>query len=397
LAAIDVKTNLVIEQVNLDAKAQAQLRQMYGEYLNKSGQVGTIQTKKEFYDAAKRQGMDRGEKAQQSSIQKFEMNPLGVAMKGLTSIIEVGIKNSKIVQTFQKKVAEALGLLVDLILMPFLPLLIGALIALFEGVIWFGELWEKFAEPIVLSLEKVATAIDNFLNPKNPDGSNKTTIDRLFDFAKVLDAIARFMVIDLPLAILGGLFLLVGTITQMLIDLGWEIGIALADAVWSVLMPWYIKFKLFWNDLTKGLSDTIVSLGSKFLKFYLDIETGYYNLKNKVLGAIESIIYSIQVAAVNAYNVLANAYNSTVGQIPGVPKAGTSAMPSAPASRASVQGVTTGSGAGWGVGSASKSSATAPQINTIITGNVYGVDDLNKKITSVMRTSNNSIFRSGIN
>ena len=145
MAAIDVKANLIIEQIRLDAQAKKELDDMKRAKGITPGSGSA--SEKEFDAAAKRQGLDRGARAQPGPLDKLQMaNPATIAMKVLTSAIDTGIKNYKIAQTFQKKVVEALGLLVDLILLPFLPILIWALINLFKVVLWLGDVWKKTVE-----------------------------------------------------------------------------------------------------------------------------------------------------------------------------------------------------------------------------------------------------------
>jgi hypothetical protein len=49
--------------------------------------------------------------------------------------------NSKILNMVTSQVAQALGLLVDLILLPFLPLIVGGIISLYLAIIGFGKAW----------------------------------------------------------------------------------------------------------------------------------------------------------------------------------------------------------------------------------------------------------------
>ena len=112
MAAIDIRTQLVIDQINLDAKAKRDLDDIKRKMGITPGSGDPAE--KEFDKAARRRGFDKGETVQPTNFQKIGlamMNPLGVAMKGLTSVLEMGLKNSKIVQVFVKKVGEALGLL----------------------------------------------------------------------------------------------------------------------------------------------------------------------------------------------------------------------------------------------------------------------------------------------
>jgi len=241
LAAIDVKTQLVIEQVRLDAKAQADLAAIKAKFM--ASPAGSLPGASADFDAAaKRQGLDRGARAQPGPLDKLQMaNPATIAMKALTSVIETGIKNSKIVQTFTKKVGEALGLLVDLILLPFLPILIWALIGLFKAVLWLGDMWKKFVA--ASGIDKVGNAAGEFLSDTKQNGEKKTTLDRVLDFSNLLKAWMKFIQIDLPLAILFGLAYLVIEIGKGLWALGTDIGKALADGLWSV-MPQFMKDNL---------------------------------------------------------------------------------------------------------------------------------------------------------
>jgi hypothetical protein len=59
----------------------------------------------------------------------------------LIDAIEGMIKQSKIVQTVQENLNKAMGLLIDLILLPFLPIITWALIRLFTEIMHFGKSW----------------------------------------------------------------------------------------------------------------------------------------------------------------------------------------------------------------------------------------------------------------
>jgi hypothetical protein len=59
----------------------------------------------------------------------------------LADVIKEAISNSKILTTILGTIGQALGLLIDVILLPFLPLLIIGIIWLFEGIMQFYKLW----------------------------------------------------------------------------------------------------------------------------------------------------------------------------------------------------------------------------------------------------------------
>ena len=59
----------------------------------------------------------------------------------LVSIIGDALSNSKILTTILGTVGQALGLLIDVILLPFLPILITGIIWLYEGIMIFYKFW----------------------------------------------------------------------------------------------------------------------------------------------------------------------------------------------------------------------------------------------------------------
>jgi len=65
-----------------------------------------------------------------------------VAVKALTAVMQESLENSKILKTIDTEISKALGLLVDLVLMPFLPILVYGIIKLYEGVMDFGKWWK---------------------------------------------------------------------------------------------------------------------------------------------------------------------------------------------------------------------------------------------------------------
>ena len=63
------------------------------------------------------------------------------AIDALTAVVKEGIDNSKIINTLDKEISRALGLLVDLILLPFLPILIYGIVTLYMAILAFGKWW----------------------------------------------------------------------------------------------------------------------------------------------------------------------------------------------------------------------------------------------------------------
>jgi hypothetical protein len=63
----------------------------------------------------------------------------GAVVFKLIDVMQNTLKQSKILSTFTETISKALGLLIDLVLLPFLPLLVWALIQLYQAIIAFGK------------------------------------------------------------------------------------------------------------------------------------------------------------------------------------------------------------------------------------------------------------------
>jgi len=182
--------------------------------------------------------------------------PLAPAVSALTAVLEEAINNSKIAATLDKEISKALGLLVDLVLLPFLPLLIGGIIALYEAIIVFGKWWDENAP------KEVMDAIAKAFSTGDP--------------LAILDALAKmgkYLFNDLPLAVLTGIGSIAVGIVKWLFDFGWKIGTALADGlrgVIDVFVEWVKGLLIFesvqagidiilglWNDLTNSVKSGI--------------------------------------------------------------------------------------------------------------------------------------------
>jgi hypothetical protein len=109
----------------------------------------------------------------------------------LGGIIQDAIKQSKIVSTFTETVGKALGLLVDLILLPFLPLLVWAMVNLYSGIVGFGtwwkEVWETLKKEGLFGLIKLGL---DFLYEHLP-GWAKTLLKFVFGTAEERDHIIK--------------------------------------------------------------------------------------------------------------------------------------------------------------------------------------------------------------
>ena len=68
----------------------------------------------------------------------------GMAAVGIMALVDIlkdAVSNSKILTTVLGTIGKALGLLIDVILLPFLPILITGIIWLYQGIMQFYKLW----------------------------------------------------------------------------------------------------------------------------------------------------------------------------------------------------------------------------------------------------------------
>lgn len=73
-----------------------------------------------------------------------QITTLTTGIFSLAAIFMMAISNSKIIQVFMSTIGKALGLLVDVILMPFLPIFMIIMVGLFKGIMAFYQLWRDF-------------------------------------------------------------------------------------------------------------------------------------------------------------------------------------------------------------------------------------------------------------
>ena len=100
----------------------------------------------------------------------------GMAAGGIMALVQIigeAISNSKILMTVLGTIGQALGLLIDVILLPFLPILTTGIIWLFQGIMLFHKLWSgiwsaKTFQNLVKGIEAVssflAKGISSYLN-----------------------------------------------------------------------------------------------------------------------------------------------------------------------------------------------------------------------------------------
>jgi hypothetical protein len=195
------------------------------------------------------------EKAQRAKEEKLEKEQLKVDKKQvatgilLADAIKKMLKQSKIASTFLDHLSKAIGLLVDLILLPFLPLLIVALITLYTAIINFGKWWNEHT-------------------PKTPEPNAG-----VIDWAKYLAQLDVFL-IDVFSKIVNPFWLLSDWIANTLVGL--------------------IKAPLI--NLAIDIANTFINAWNTWVQFVYDIKAKILEIWPAILAGVSSLWDSIKDA-----------------------------------------------------------------------------------------------------
>ncbi len=177
----------------------------------------------------------------------------------LTDVLKESIKQSKIASTLQENVTRAMGLMMDLVLLPFLPMLTWEMIKLYNAIMFFGGWWQTVWETIKkeglvglvkLSLDWIWETLE---------GWEKSLTEWLFGDKSIGEKVAEVTVS--LLMELGGIFTVLGQVTiGRLLD--WIFG----EGTYAALKPIMIEFvsSLIDNGIAwiKGAFDWVFGDGS---------------------------------------------------------------------------------------------------------------------------------------
>jgi hypothetical protein len=136
----------------------------------------------------------------------------GGAAGGVLALIDVIkdlTKQSKILTTIQDTVGKSLGLLVDLVLLPFLPLLIFGLLYLYTAIMWVGKIWNDWIQKQLTG--GLGEAIDKVINPP----ADSTALSRTIDFLSLMNELAKAWFDGMRRIILGTLVFFAELIIQI--------------------------------------------------------------------------------------------------------------------------------------------------------------------------------------
>ena len=168
----------------------------------------------------------------------------------LVDILKKGLQQSKILGIISENIAKAMGLLIDLILMPFLPLIAYGLMMLYGAIIRMGEVWQKYIDlkdpvetavrvatisPYALAqaaLGDIGRAIGRWIGEQFTDKMIQSLIDGYKMWADAAGKTWKEWVDAF--------------------NLTWKIW---ADAFWKTIDEWKSGFSKWWEGITKIVSD----------------------------------------------------------------------------------------------------------------------------------------------
>lgn len=211
----------------------------------------------------------------------------GLAAAGIMKLADIlgeAVSNSKILTTVLGTIGKALGLLIDIILLPFLPILTTGIIWLFQGIMAFHRLWSsiwnsKVIQDVKMWLEKLsgffATGVSAFF---------KIGFDFLGDKAAEVYQVLKWVY---DLAVTGGNAL----VNIVFSSLGF---------VWDVLSwLWHIVTTNIMNNINIGFS--VLGEAWEFLKWLWNtILSGGANLAINLTSGFENAASSVGKSVVGA-------------------------------------------------------------------------------------------------
>ncbi len=231
----------------------------------------------------------------------------GMAAAGVIALVKVigdAISNSKILTTVLGTIGQALGLLIDVILLPFLPILITGIIWLYQGIMQFYKLWSTTVKTLGDALNKLTAA----LGTSSVGGIGSTAAGLALGGGLITTVVAAILT-GLGAAILA---------SPALAALALVVVGALTAAIILVLTPLAYKLgqvvgKMVY-DAGYQFGGLVVSAGKAFGTFLSGIPTTISNALNGIWKTISDFFSNIGTMIVNA---ITSGINSSVGKAGG--------------------------------------------------------------------------------
>jgi hypothetical protein len=195
---------------------------------------------------------------------------------------------SKIVSTVITTLNKLLGLLVDVILMPFLPIIMGALIFLADAIIGFQDWWSKrFPDTTPEEMEGVkagkklsADTLGTFLGVDIPTAA--AVIAAALLSAVVLALIAAAAGVSIPAWVVLLTAVAVAIVAAFLVDLAYKLGAAFG--------PTFGKFLTWLSDVGTAIGDFINGAALTFTNWMWGLSANLTILYNEVSTTFQNII-----------------------------------------------------------------------------------------------------------
>jgi len=234
------------------------------------------------------------------------------AVMELVNVMKTMVTQSKIASTIQNTIGSALGLLLDLVLLPFLPLLVWGILNLYNVILTVGNLWRDWMKG----------------TPKLPDvfDPNKSALDKTVDVVSWINELARSWT-EMMKGLILNIALAVGeigaTIIKFLWDIGYEIGTILFEAAKQAGADYMAWFTTSWSNLTSGLSnawnDAMLGLEEfknlvlgfftfDWLKGWIDAFWSGFKAIGDAIGTIPALLDQAIAAIISGAKAIANAF-----------------------------------------------------------------------------------------
>jgi len=183
----------------------------------------------------------------------------------LTDVLKDVFSHSKILTTVLGTISQALGLLIDVILLPFLPILITGIIWLYQGIMLFYKLWSSiWSSKVVQDLatstsdlaKTMAKGISGFLQIGFVETSGSIIMSVLEWLMKLVSSngiigLSFALIFGLPGAILNWIYdVATGKNTGTIALIVTVAGAALSFLQW------------LWNTITSGGANLVINLTS---------------------------------------------------------------------------------------------------------------------------------------
>jgi len=193
----------------------------------------------------------------------------------LADVIKDLTKQSKILTTVQDTVGKALGTLVDLVLLPFLPILIFGLLYLYTAIMWVGKIWNDW-----ISKSGVGEAASKVLFP-----GDKSALERTIDFVSLINQLAKAWVDGMAKLVLSTALFFGELFANIL-----KFGIELVTNIAQELGKSWLEFQKWIVDKVR---DLITTISEAWTKVVTDFDTKFLQPLRKAIDSLRDMFINM--------------------------------------------------------------------------------------------------------